>query len=179
MTPLRRPLALLGLLALAAAPAWPAADSVSYYHGQAAYFSLDGRIPYHKTELALKREVLRDGALIRETVTRPGLAPGMPPELSVLELRRRGDSLVFDASGPFTGTVAFSDKRLKEWTLDLHSQSGRDLTGSAKISSAGLKARKFISGPGRSMSVREDLKAVSPDGYQARLREMKPLPGTE
>lgn len=158
------------------------ADGTAYYFGRASSFSPDGRIPYDAAESALKREILKGGALIRETYTRPGLSPSMPALRSVTELKRRGRSLVYDASDAgktFRGKVAFQDPGLKAWTYKLKLKAGGELTGSGEVSADGLKTRKLVSGPGRPMSVQEDLKTVSESEYQDRLRDMQPPRGAE
>lgn len=157
----------------------PAADSVSLYYGQSVFLSPDGRLPYNKTEAALKREVLEGGALVRETFTRPGAAPGVPPELVVVELRRRGESLVYEAKGSFSGTATFASPRLKGWTLDLKAGAGGSMTGSGTASSSGYRVERRLSGVARPMLIKEELKAVTAEDYERRVRALRPRPGTE
>jgi hypothetical protein len=182
---MRRPRDAVFLLVLAAAaacsgaPARKTADAVTCYYGWTSFFSPDGRLPYHKAETALRREVLQDGALVRETIARPGPAPGMPPELTVIELRRRDRSLFYDAGGAFAGTVLFKSPRLAAWSLDLKAQAGGSLTGSGKASSSTYRARQLISGTARPMLLQVELSAVTGEEHEARLREMRPLPGAE
>lgn len=157
----------------------PAANSVSHYFGRSVFLSPDGRLPYNKTETALKREVLEGGALVRETFTRPGAAPGVPPELVVIELRRREGSLTYEAKGSFSGAVTFKSPRLRDWALDLKAGAGGSMTGSGTASSSGYRVERRLLGVARPMLIKEELKAVSAEEHDRRVREFRPRPGTE
>ena len=104
------------LAACAGAVTLKATGGTAHYYGRVSFFSPDGRLPYGKTDSAVKREVLDDGARIIETVTQPAAGHGMRPKESVTELKRRNKTLVYDASdtkGTFSGTVVFNSPGLK------------------------------------------------------------------
>lgn len=165
------------LAACAGAVTLKAAGGTAYYYGQASFFSPDGRLPYGKTDSAVKREVLDGGARIIETVTQPAASPGMRPKESVTELKRRKKTLVYDASdakGTFSGTVAFKGPELKSWTYNIKLAKGGAIKGSGEVSEEGIKTEKQISGGGRPMLVKEDLKKVSEQVYTLRVNEMRP-----
>lgn len=158
-----------------------AAGGAAYYYGEVAFFSPDGRLPYGKTEAAVKREVLDGGARIIETVTQPGNSPSMPPKTIVTELRRRGKKLVYaasDAGGTFTGTVTFKDAALTSWTYNIKLKAGGTVKGSGKLTAEGILTDKQLTG-GRPMTVKEDLKTASEEQYTAAVNSMKPGFGAE
>jgi hypothetical protein len=170
------------LTACAGAVTLKADAGTAYYFGPAAFFSPDGRLPYGKTDSAVKREVLDGGARILETVTQPAPGHGMRPKESVTELKRRKQTLVYSASddkGTFSGTVTFKDPALKSWTYKIKMAKGGELTGSGSLSGEGIKTEKKITGPGRPMLVREDLKPVSEENYLLQVRMMRPSAGME
>ena len=176
---------ILGASALAAcagAVTLKADAGTAYYFGPAAFFSPDGRLPYGKTDSAVKREVLDGGARIIETVTQPAPAPGMRPKESVTELKRRKQTLVYTASddkGTFSGTVTFKDPALKSWTYKIKMAKGGEITGTGSLSEEGIKTEKRITGPGRPMLAREDLKPVSEENYLYQVKLMRPSAGME
>ncbi|MDD5629881.1 MAG: hypothetical protein PHU21_12500 [Elusimicrobia bacterium] len=167
--------------ACAGAPAPKTAETTAYYYGEVSAFSPDGRLPYNKTESAVKRQVLEGGALVRETTTVPGIAPSMPPTETILELRRRGRSLAYGVSGSggASGTVRFASPELKAWTCEVRLKDGGSLTGSGEIRPDGMRSRKTLSGVARPMAVGEDLKPVTESEYRMRLYEMLPRRGAE
>ncbi len=156
-------------------------DGTSYYLGESAFFSPDGRLPYGKTDSAVKREILAGGARIIETVTQPGAGPGVPPKTMVTELKRRGKKLVYDASdagGTFSGTLTYKDAGLTGWTYDLRLKNGGAIKGKGSVSAGGLKTEKQLTG-GRPMLVKDELKPVSEEKYNDEVRAMKPGYGAE
>lgn len=158
-----------------------APGGAAYYCGEVAFFSPDGRLPYGKTEAAVKREILDNGALIIETVTQPAPSPSMPPKTIVTELKRRKGKLVYDASdaaGTFTGTLTFRDAELKSWTYNIRLKAGGTVKGSGSLTAEGIKTAKQLTG-GRPMSVKEDLKTASEEQYTAAVNSMKPAFGAE
>lgn len=168
--------------ACAGAEAPKTAGGTAYYYGQVSFFSPDGKMPYGNTDSAVKREILDDGAHIIETVTQPGHSHSMRPKEIVTELRRRGKTLIYDASGAggtFAGTVTFQDPELKTWSYDIKLKAGGTIKGSGKLSPQGIKTEKQLSGDVRPMSVKEDLKTVSEREYQMRVIEMLPPKGAE
>ncbi len=170
------------LAACAGAVTLKVAGGVSYYYGQVSSFSPDGKLPYGKNDLALKREVLDGGARVVETVTEAAPAPGMRPRVTVTELKRRKKTLVYDAAddkGAFSGTVTFKDPALSSWTYRIKFVKGGELTGSGSLSGDGIKTEKSVTGPGRPMMLREDLKAVSEDNYRVQVGMMMPARGME
>ena len=165
------------LSACAGAAALKAAGGSAYYYGQVSSFSPDGRMPYGNADSAVKREILDDGAHIIETVTQPGPSPSMRPKEIVTELKRRGKTLVYDASdagGTLAGAVTFQDPELKTWAYNIKLKAGGTIKGTGKLSPEGIKTEKLLSGGGRPMSVKEDLKAVSEREYRMRVNEMRP-----
>lgn len=169
-------LAAAALCACAGAVTLKAAGGTAYYFGPVELLSPDGRLPYGKTEAALKREILDGGARIIETVTQPGAAPGVPARETVTELRRLKKKLAYsvsDAKGSFSGTVTFKDPELKSWTYNIKLAKGGDIKGSGSVSEAGIKTEKQLAG-GRPMLVRENLKAVTEAEYLRRVEEFKP-----
>ncbi len=170
------------LSACAGTVALKAAGGAAHYYGQVSFFSPDGKIPYNNTESAVKREILDGGARIIETVTQPGHGHSMRPREIITTLKRRKKTLVYDASdagGTFTGSVTFKDPELKTWTYDIKLKTGGELKGSGRISPDGIKTEKQLSGVGRPMSAREDLRTVSEDIYKMRVSEMSPPAGAE
>jgi hypothetical protein len=170
------------LAACAGGVALKAAGGAAYYYGQVSFYSPDGKLPYGNTESAVKREILDGGARIIETVTQPGPSHSMSPEEIVTTLKRRKKTLVYDASdagGTFTGAVVFKDPELKTWACDIKLKAGGIIKGSGKILPGGIQMEKQLSGYGRPMSVKEDLKAVSEAEYKNRVSEMLPPPGAE
>lgn len=169
------------LTACAAAVVLKASDGVTYFCGETASFTPDGRLPYGKTEAAVKRELLAGGARIVETVTLPAPGHGMRPKTVVTELKRRGKKLVYDAAdqkGTFSGTVTFKDAELKSWTYDLKFRDGGAVKGTGALTAEGLKTEKSVTA-GRPMLVRDDLKAVSQEEYQAMVNSFQPARGME
>lgn len=165
------------LAACAGAVTLKAAAGTAYYYGQVSMFSPDGRLPYGKTDSAVKREVLDGGARIIETVTQPAASPGMRAKESVTELKRRKKTLVYDASddkGTFSGTVSFKGPKLEDWTYDIKLAKGGTIKGHATLSEEGIKTEKQLSGVSRPMLVKEDLKPVSEQVYNMRVNEMRP-----
>lgn len=170
-------LAAAALAACAGAVTLKAAGGTAYYYGQVSLFSPDGRLPYGKTDSAVKREVLDGGARIIETVTQPAAGHGMRPKESVTELKRRKKTLVYDASdakGTFSGTVVFKGPELKNWTYNIKLAKGGEIKGSGSLSEEGIKTEKQLTGGGRPMMVKEDLKAVSEQVYSMQVSEMNP-----
>jgi len=170
------------LSACAGAAALKAAGGTSYYYGQVSFFSPDGKLPYGKTDSAVKREVLESGARIIETVTQPGSGHSMRPKEYVTELKRLKKTLVYsasDAGGTFTGTLTFKDRELKAWTYDIKLKTGGEIKGFGALSADGIKTEKQLSGPGRPMLIKEDLKTVSDREYKMRANEMRPPGGAE
>lgn len=168
-------LAAAALCACAGAVTLKAAGGTAYYFGPVELLSPDGRLPYGKTEAAVKREVLDGGARIIETVTQPGAAPGVPAKEIVTELRLKKKLVysVSDAKGSFSGTVTFKDPELKSWTYNIKLAKGGGIKGSGSVSEEGIKTEKQLTG-GRPMLVRETLKAVSEAEYLRRVEEFKP-----
>lgn len=159
----------------AATPA--AAGSTVYYFGRISFFSPDGRIPYGRTEAAVKREILDGGARIIETVTQPGPSPSMRPRETVTVLKRRQETRVYDVSdagGTLAGTVTFQDPGLETWALDMSLKGGGTITGSGKLSPEGIKAEKRLPDATRPVFVTEDLRTVSETEYKRRVSEMHP-----
>lgn len=170
------------LSACAGAVELKAAGGSAYYYGQVSFFSPDGKMPYGNTDSAVKREILDDGAHMIETVTQPGPSPSMRPKEIITELKRRKKTLVYDASdagGTFAGTVTFQDPQLKTWVYDIKLKAGGTIKGAGKLLTEGIKTEKQLSGGGRPMSVKEDLKAVSEREYKMRISEMRPPKGAE
>ncbi len=152
------------------------AGHVAYYSGTSASFSPDGKIPYHKTDVILKRAVSKGGIHIVETWTRPAPSPSMAPEVRVMRLVRRGESLVYDASGegkPCSGTVVFLGADLDAWTLDLDLGGGQRATGTGRLGSAGVTVTKALIAP-RPMRVVEELRPVGAGAYEQELASMRP-----
>lgn len=170
------------LSACAGSVALKAAGGAVHYYGQVSFFSPDGKIPYNNTDCAVKREILDGGARITETVTRPGSSHSMRPREITTTLKRRKKTLAYDAydaGGTFTGTVTFKDPELKAWAYDIKLKAGGVIKGSGKLSPEGIMTEKQISGVGRPMSVKEDLRTVSEDIYKIRVSEMSPPSGAE
>lgn len=152
------------------------ADRVAYYSGTSASFSPDGKIPYHKTGVVLKRVVSMGGRVLVETWTRPAPSPSMAPEVRVVRLVRRGESLVYDASGegtPCSGMVVFTGVELDAWTLDLDLGGGQRVEGTGRLGSAGVTVTKALAGP-RPMRVVEELRPVGAGAYEQELASMRP-----
>lgn len=170
------------LSACAGAVVLKAAGGTAYYCGQVSFFSPDGTLPYGNTDSALKREVLDGGARIIETVTQPGAGHSMRAVETVTELKRRKKTLVYDASaagGTVTGTVTFKDAELKTWTYALKLKAGGTIKGSGILDAKGIKIEKQLSGGGRPMSVKEDLKTVPERRYTMSVNAMRPPGGAE
>ena len=159
-----------------------AAGGTAYYYGQVSFFSPDGKLPYNKTDSAVKREVLDGGDRIVETVTQPGSGHSMRPKEFITGLKRRKKTLVYDASdagGTFTGTVTYKDPGLKAWAYDIKLKAGGAIKGSGKLSPEGITTEKQLSGGSRPMLVKEDLKTVPEREYKMRVDEMRPPGGAE
>lgn len=170
------------LAACAGAVTLKVADGVSYYYGSVSMLSPDGRLPYNKTESAVKREIMEGGARIIETVTQPGPSHSMKPEIYVTELRRRKKTLVYDVSdkgGTFSGTVTFSDPALRSWTYDIKLKDGSAITGRGELAKEGILTEKQLTGVKRPMMVKEKLKPVSEGVYKMRVSEFYPPGGAE
>lgn len=169
------------LSACAGTIAIKAAGGAAYYYGEVSYFSPDGRLPYGKSESAVKREILDGGARIIETVTQPGNSPSMPARTIVTELKRIRKTLAYSAAdegGTFSGKVTFKDAGLKTWTYDIKLKDGGAVKGSGKLTAEGISTEKQLTG-GRPMSIKEDLKTVSEEQYTAAVNSMKPARGAE
>lgn len=159
-----------------------AADGVSYYYGSVSFLSPDGRLPYRKTETVVRREIMENGDRILETVSQPSYSPSMKPEITVTELRRRGKTLVYDASDrgrTFSGTVTFRDTALMSWTYEIKMQDGSAVTGKGELTKERLLTEKQLTGVKRPMMIRDDLKSVSEGVYRMRLAEFYPPGGAE
>ncbi|MDO8804145.1 MAG: hypothetical protein Q7R35_06930 [Elusimicrobiota bacterium] len=170
------------LSACAGTGAPKAAGGTAYYYGQVSYLSPDGKLPYNSTDSAVKREMLDGGARLIETVTQPGSGHSMRPKEFVTKLKRRKKTLVYDASdsgGTFTGTLTFKDRRLRSWTYRIKLKDGGAIKGSGRLSPEGIKTEKQLTGTGRPMLIREDLKAVTEQEYEMRVNEMRPPGGAE
>lgn len=170
------------LSACAGAVTLKAAGGTAYYYGQVSFLSPDGKLPYNKTDSAVKREVLDGGARIIETVTQPGSGHSMRPREFITELKRRKKTLVYDATdagGTFTGTLTYKDPGLKTWTYNIKLKDGGTIKGSGKLSPEGIQTEKQLSGGSRPMLVKEDLKTVSEREYKMRVDEMRPPGGAE
>jgi len=170
------------LSACAGAVTLKAAGGTAYYYGQVSFFSPDGKLPYNKTDSAVKREVLDGGARIIETVTQPGSGHSMRPKEFVTELKRRKKTLVYDVSdagATFTGTVTYKDPGLKTWTYNIKLKAGGAIKGSGKLSLEDIRTEKQLSGVSRPMLIKEDLKTVPEREYKMRVDEMRPPGGAE
>jgi len=157
-----------------------APGGASYYYGEVVFFTPDGRLPYGKTESAVKREILDNGARILETVNQPAPSPSMPPKTIVTELKRR-KGLVYDASDPgrpFTGPPPLQAAERKDLSHNIKLKAGGTVKGSGSLTAEGIKTAKQLTG-GRPMSVKEDLKTVSEEQYTAAVNSMKPAFGAE
>lgn len=160
-----------------------ASDGASYFAGDSSRFSPDGRIPYGKSEVAVKREVLSNGTRLVETVTEAGAAPGVPPFVTVTDWRRREGTLQYDLDDPSgwsSGTMTFKDAKLSEWTVERRTEAGEKVTGVGRVTNAMLinEFQRQISG-GRIMLVKEELKVVSAARYELAVGSFQSLPGTE
>ncbi len=158
-----------------------AENVTTYYYGQVLFFSPDGKLPYGSGDSAVRREISNGGARIIETVTQPGSGHSMRPKEIVTTLKRRKKTLVYDASdsgGTFSGTVAFKDPGLTDWTYNIKLKAGGSITGAGSLSPEGIKTEKQLAGV-RPMSVKEDLKAVSEKEYKMRVNDMRPPAGAE
>lgn len=152
------------------------ADAVNHYVGTSVSSSPDGRIPYNKTDVFLKRATAEGGRLVVETWTRSAPSPSMPPVVSVLRLTRRGESLEYDVvaeKGARSGIVTFASGALDRWTLDLDLGDGRRETGTGRISGAGVRVAKTVEGA-RPMRVVDEFRAVSGEVYEREIASMRP-----
>ena len=170
------------LSACAGAVALKAAGGTAYYCGQVSFFSPDGKLPYGNTESAVKREILEGGARIIETVTQPGAGHSMRSKETVTVLKRRKKTLVYevsDAGGTLTGVVTFKDSGLTKWTYDIKIKTGGAIKGSGGLSPDGIVSEKQLTGGGRPMLVREELKTVTEGRYRMSVNDMRPPGGAE
>lgn len=170
----------LSAVATAATP--NAGGGVAYYYGQVLFFSPDGKLPYGDTDAAVKREILDGGARIVETATQPGSSHGMRPKETITELKRRGETLVYDASdvgGTFFGTIVFRDPELKSWIYWMTFKAGGAMEGSGKLSPEGIKTEKHVFDGGRPMMLKGEFKVVSERVYKIHVNEMHPSRGVE
>jgi len=167
-------------LALGAAEQPQAPDH--WYLGWEARTSPDGMIPYGTDPEAFKREVLEDGVRILETFTQPGRSPSSPAVVSHTVLRRRGNSLVYDAEEDrdgFAGIYTFNDVHLNTWTCDLKGRNGASLTGRGDCDGLGLRTRYLLVRPGLAMLLEGTCQAVPEREYETRVAGMRPRPGAE
>lgn len=151
-------------------------EDVAHYYGTSDSFSPDGRLPYNNSDVVLKRAILDGGRVVIETWSRPAPSPSMAPEVSVLRLTRRAESFVYDASDDKStrvGTVTFTSAVLDAWTYDLDYGADRKVTGTGRITAAGLSVAKAVGGP-RPMRVVEELRPVSQQIYEYKQALMRP-----
>ncbi len=171
-----------GLAACSGEAALKAADGAAYYYGKIYFYSPDGKMPYNSGEAALKREISEGGGLITETATLAAAAPGMSPAAGVTRFMRRGKTPSFDVTamdGSFSGSLIFKGPGLDSWSFETILRSGEKTTGTGEIYEGGLRTSKLVSGPGRPMLVKEDLKKITVEEYGLRLRELAPAAGAE
>ncbi len=158
------------------APQATTGEDVAHYSGTSDAFSPDGRIPYNNWNVLLKRAISDGGRVVVETWTRPAPSPSMVPEVRTLRLTRRAGSLVYDASDDKStrvGTVTFTSAVLDAWTYDLNYGADRKVTGTGRITAAGVSVAKAVQGP-RSMRVVEELRPVSERTYEYQQALMQP-----
>lgn len=151
-------------------------EDVAHYSGTSDAFSPDGRIPYNNWNVLLKRAISDGGRVVVETWTRPAPSPSMAPEVRTLRLTRRAGSLVYDASDDESrcvGTATFTSAVLDAWTFDFDYGTDRRVTGTGRITAAGVSVVKAVQGP-RSMRVVEELRPVSEGVYEYQKALMRP-----
>ena len=154
----------------------------SWFLGQEARTSPDGRIPFGADPAAFRRDRLDGGARLVDTFTQPGRSPSSPASVSRTVLRRRGTSLVYDAAEDkdgFTGTYTFADERLAAWTCRLEGRDGATLAGRGEYDGQTLRSWCLLDRPGLAMLLSGTFQAVPEPEYRARVACMDPPPGAE
>lgn len=171
----------LALVLAAPAPAQAPART-THYLGREVRTAPDGRLPYGDDPCALMRQELDGGDRIVETRTQAGRSPSSPAQVQVLELTRRGRSLVFDAvedRGEYRGTRTYADAGMTLWRCDLRHRGGGRVEGAGEPAGEGFRTRCAWSGFGNDMLVTTTFTPVAPEEYARQVARMRPPPGAE
>lgn len=124
----------------------------------------------------MKRAISEGGRVLVETWTQPGPSPSMPPQVTVIRLTRRGESLVHDASDEkktFVGSVVFVSGLLDAWTCTLTYSTVGTVTGSGRVSAEGVRTSRTFQGP-RLMLTAEELRPIAREVYDDEIASMRP-----
>jgi hypothetical protein len=154
-------------------------STTSYFYGNTAIKSGDGKTLRGTSVSLVKRVVDPAANLITETVVQPPRDPKTPPREIVATLKRRPGTNIFDATdseNTFKGKVTYSGDVWKwnAWTYDIDLKDGNRVQGKGTLDGAGIHTKKSLSNKMEIVTVQimEDLMTIDEATYNQRRSEI-------